>query len=100
MIKSKIPNWEISGWLTDICLLSFKEACNARQEANEEIEKQKSRPIQESRREETPQETNDEGIGVQAISSENEQKFEECVSCGNEENSCDCEVKTVNQIPF
>jgi len=107
MTRDKVPNWQISGWLIDDCGLSFNESYKVRREANEEINNQ----ITEQRRREEAFEKKDETrAGLPTIEFETFQeeakeeiiKVEEepCISCGDIEKICHCEVKTIDQIPF
>lgn len=90
-----------------ICGLSFNEAYEERRKANEEISKQQYEPIGEIGREKTLEETKSEAGGTSPIQYENseEEKIESpvdtsCISCGNIDATCNCPVKTVDQIPF
>lgn len=106
MTKAKIPNWQISGYLMNVCGLSFKEAFDERQKANEAISSNtESSPEQGFGREaeeETPlgeRETTSADTEAEEPFQEIEQK-EGCISCGDLSLECACEVKTVDQIPF
>lgn len=103
MIKSEIPNWEISGWLIDVCLLSPEEAYDVRRIGTNEIQNQKqAEQIEQAKRlerEKEIEEARDEREGAETIGIEKEED-QACISCGNKELNCDCEVKTVEQIPF
>lgn len=115
---NKEPNWRISGWLHDVCGLSYKEARDERLAAIElskpkieEIRKQKESEFEE-RRKRMFQER-------EARLQQEKEKFEEaasrrppdyipspfhpeeaCVTCGDPSFTCDCTCKRHSDIPF
>lgn len=113
--KANVPNWKISWWLMNECLLSFREASDLRHQAIEEIKKLEYEETQRQREADTlrqekgleapqkkensiPEKTSGEELEIPII--EEEGSTEACASCGCEDQSCDCAVKKVEDIPF
>lgn len=123
------PNWQISRWLMNDCRLSFKEAAEEREQAIKRcgINYAQIKEKQKLNNEDGGEERSSSAVKIEdnvkpsssllfeitEIESPNPNSEKEsvaedkklyektgCVSCGDPFFGCDCEVKTVAQIPF